>query len=202
MEEQNGCQYFIYSITNTKNGKVYIGRTQNPQKRFMAHKNLMIAGKHSCELLNEDCKTYGIENFDFEILKNVVGKKAASDMEFDFILSKKSYDSEFGYNYNDPAFWSNGKMTESLKFALKIPTNGLPRQKKENITCVDEDLLDEKIKESGRLISYLTQQLGLSRYGFYKKCKGQIPFRASEIYVLCDILKLSNEDKKKIFLST
>lgn len=65
---------------------------------------------------------------------------------------------------------------------------------------VDTQLLDEAIEKSGLKISYIVECLGLSRQGFDKKRKGITPFRASEIYVLCDLCHISEADRPKIFL--
>lgn len=68
------------------------------------------------------------------------------------------------------------------------------------IQYVDSDELDKKIKDSGIKIDFIIDKLGLSRQGFYKKRKGLTPFKAAEVYVLCDILDISNDDEKsKIF---
>lgn len=62
-------------------------------------------------------------------------------------------------------------------------------------------LLDERIEQSGLKVGFITEKLGLSRNGFDKKKKGKTPFRAAEIYVLCDLLKLSEEDRQDIFFA-
>ena len=109
---------FIYSITNTKNGKVYIGRTTNPQQRFVLHRNRMIAGTHPCELMNIDCKKYGIESFRMDVLEEVK-EGSYGDAEFKYIFLNKSYDPAFGYNYKDRFCYCNGKMTSRLKKAIQ-----------------------------------------------------------------------------------
>lgn len=66
---------------------------------------------------------------------------------------------------------------------------------------VNTPLLDACIKESGLRVGYIIEKLGLSRNGFDKKRKGVTPFRTAEIYVLCDLLKLSEENKNNIFFA-
>lgn len=66
---------------------------------------------------------------------------------------------------------------------------------------VNTQLLEERIASSGLKLGYIVENVGISRQGFYKKCKGITPFRASEIYVVSDLLKLSNDEKQKIFYS-
>ena len=60
-------------------------------------------------------------------------------------------------------------------------------------------LLDYYIEQSGLKISFIVEKLGISRNGFDKKRKGLIPFRVSEVYVLCDLLHIPNDEKPKIF---
>lgn len=65
---------------------------------------------------------------------------------------------------------------------------------------VDTELLNEYIEKSGLRIGYIVETLGISRQAFDKKRKGIIAFRAPEVYVLCDLLKIPEDIKPKIFL--
>ena len=58
----------IYKITNLINGKIYIGQSIHPERRWMEHKQKAKNGKerHAIHLAIEK---YGEENFSFEILK-------------------------------------------------------------------------------------------------------------------------------------
>lgn len=65
---------------------------------------------------------------------------------------------------------------------------------------LDSELLDKYIDESGYKTGYIVEKLGISREAFNKKRKGLIPFRISEVFVLCSLLNISDEDtKNKIF---
>lgn len=58
---------FLYKITNTVNGKMYIGITQNPEKRLRFH----LYGNcihNSVSYIKRAVKKYGAENFTTEIL--------------------------------------------------------------------------------------------------------------------------------------
>ena len=62
----------IYKITNTNNGKVYIGRAANIEKRWKEHKEALAAGNHHSYKLQECYDT--LENKDdlkFEIIEEV-----------------------------------------------------------------------------------------------------------------------------------
>lgn len=70
-------------------------------------------------------------------------------------------------------------------------------QKTQNIDTV---LLEKAIAESGLKTSFICDTLGISRQAFDKKRKGKNSFRKSEVYVLCDILRITdNSLKGKIF---
>ena len=64
---------------------------------------------------------------------------------------------------------------------------------------VDTELLEQAIERSGLKVSYIYEQLGISRQAFAHKRKGHFSFRQSEVYVLCSLLNLNDEEKVKIF---
>lgn len=64
---------------------------------------------------------------------------------------------------------------------------------------VDTSLLEKYIKDSGYRVEFILKQIGISRQAFDKKRKGRYAFRVSEIYVLCDLLKIPMDDREKIF---
>ena len=64
---------------------------------------------------------------------------------------------------------------------------------------IDTDMFEESISNSGLRIGFICDKLGISYQAFDKKRKGITPFRASEVYVLSDLLRMSEEDKIKIF---
>lgn len=64
---------------------------------------------------------------------------------------------------------------------------------------IDSDLLEEKLDNSIYRIDHIVKELGISRQAFDKKRKGNVAFRASEVYVLCDLLNISTDERSKIF---
>ena len=64
---------------------------------------------------------------------------------------------------------------------------------------VNTQLLEEKIKASGMKIYYIVDCLGISRMAFNNKKTGKVDFRKSEVYVLCDLLHLTADEKQEIF---
>ena len=66
---------------------------------------------------------------------------------------------------------------------------------------VNTEMLDEKITASGLKVDFIIDKLGLSPNGFYKKKNGKTPFRIAEVYVLCDLLHITDQNERdQIFL--
>ncbi len=61
--------------------------------------------------------------------------------------------------------------------------------------------LRAKIEESGITITKLAEKLGLSREGLYLKLNGTTEFKASEIVLLREILRLTKEEQERFFFA-
>ena len=62
------------------------------------------------------------------------------------------------------------------------------------------NLLREIVKASGMKIGPLANAVGLTREGFYKKLDRGTEWKPSQILVLCEYLRLSEDDRRQIFL--
>lgn len=58
----------VYSITNIKNGKVYIGSSKNIKERWWQHKYELKLNKHSNEHLQRSYNKYGEDAFKFQVI--------------------------------------------------------------------------------------------------------------------------------------
>lgn len=65
------------------------------------------------------------------------------------------------------------------------------------------ELLNKKIQESGFKKSYIAKAIGLkSAYGLAKKIRNETEFKAAEISMLCELLKIESlEEKERIFFA-
>lgn len=77
---------YLYQITNLINGKIYIGQTNNIQKRWSNHRccsspDMVIA---------KAIKKYGVENFKFEILYKNIAIEDIDELEQKIIEQKHS----------------------------------------------------------------------------------------------------------------
>lgn len=68
----------IYKITNTVNGKLYIGISANPTKRWWEHRNQT---KKTHTKLYNAFRKYGVEAFNFEVLHWCETREDARDLE-------------------------------------------------------------------------------------------------------------------------
>jgi hypothetical protein len=62
-------------------------------------------------------------------------------------------------------------------------------------------LLERYIEKSGYKKSYISDQLGITAYGFMLKVNNKSEFKASEITILCKLLKINAKDKEAIFFA-
>ena len=62
-------------------------------------------------------------------------------------------------------------------------------------------LLEQKIKDSGLKLTYIADRLGVVWITLRRKLDGENEFKQSEIVVLKELLQLTDEDTKAIFLA-
>ena len=65
---------------------------------------------------------------------------------------------------------------------------------------IDVKALNQIIEERGIKKKKLASMLGIHPNALTRKLKGEVDFKASEIVILRDILRLSDADVKRIFL--
>ena len=85
----------VYSITNSVNGKMYIGQTIQPLKNRM-HQHLYKARKGKMLPLYSSIRKYGWDNFKCEIIGYAKSKEELDDMEIKHIKINDS--TSIGYN--------------------------------------------------------------------------------------------------------
>ena len=65
----------------------------------------------------------------------------------------------------------------------------------------DTELLEGKIKESGKNITYLAEKCGLSYAGFRNCVTNKAEFKATHIDILCRELRIDLKEMRKIFFA-
>lgn len=89
---------YLYKITNSVNGKLYIGISNNPKVRKNQHWNFekRFNGK-TINILYQAMRKYGLDNFSFEVI--CVGTKDyILNLEVKAIALYKTTEKQFGYN--------------------------------------------------------------------------------------------------------
>lgn len=88
----------VYMLTNTINGKYYIGQSVNSLEiRWTKHKHNAKAGLQKCRFLENAIKKNGHENFRREVLV-YCSQEDLNDYEMKLISMYMSNDRTFGYN--------------------------------------------------------------------------------------------------------
>lgn len=103
----------VYMIRHNITGRMYIGRTENVNKRVYQHFCLLKRGKHSVEDMQSDFDAYG-DNFTISVL----GYENYSNRGFETQMMDKykSTTRGVGYNYKDPHI--TAKKRETVKSKL------------------------------------------------------------------------------------
>lgn len=134
----------IYTITNTINGKVYVGLSKNMAQRKSRHFTALQSGKHANGYLQNEYIKYGKQHFDFEVIEFCAEE---------YMASQENY-------------WSNMLMATNRVFGYNIePTN----PNKNNVISNETRLkISKAIKGRylGRVVSVETRvKMSASRVG-------------------------------------
>ena len=89
----------IYKITNLINNKIYVGQSNNIERRFAQHKSPSEQKRFSNKPLYKAFEKYGIENFEFEILEECLVEEL-NEKEKYWIEKLNTLTHQNGYNIN------------------------------------------------------------------------------------------------------
>lgn len=90
-------QIGIYCIRNTDNGKVYIGSSNNLQRRLKDHKSELNKGIHVNDHLQKSWNLYGEDCFEFSVLEYCQETELLQREDF-YIQKYSSLNPDKGYN--------------------------------------------------------------------------------------------------------
>jgi group I intron endonuclease len=93
----------IYRITNTANGKVYVGKTLNLARRWAQHRAALASGEHvgrSSRAMCQDAAIFGHHVFVFEVLEefDATNIETLAAREMHYLFENKAFDPLHGYN--------------------------------------------------------------------------------------------------------
>mgnify|MGYP003420359862 CR=1 FL=1 len=142
--------YFIYLITNAINGKVYVGYTNNVEKRWANHIKLARSSSaYKKQRLHHAIAKHGISSFRFDILESDIPTKAlALQREVLQIAERCSYtDRTRGYNMTPggeggPTF-TGRKHTDEFKLHMSEVQSNRSLEWQENFRRAQQNRSDE-----------------------------------------------------------
>jgi group I intron endonuclease len=144
--------FHIYLIFNTRNGKVYVGKTNDLHTRWVTHKKVARGGKEKYKefsVVHRAIVKYGIENFEYLWLQTFSSENDAYLAEDYWINYYNSRNNKFGYNAS-PGGIGVGSGVNSANFGLK--------RSPETIAKLRESHLGDKNQNTGKIFSPETRR--------------------------------------------
>ena len=123
----------IYKITNTINGKIYVGLTTTSlTKRMYSYKSAAKSKKDISHGIVLALRKYGFEQFVFEIIDHAISKQELKQKEIEHIALLKATDPLIGYNVSPGGY---ALSEEALKLrSAKMTGRKLTEEHKKNIS--------------------------------------------------------------------
>jgi group I intron endonuclease len=117
----------IYSITNLKNNKIYIGSTKNFERRYYYHLNDLRNNRHFNIHLQRAFNIDGEDFFIYNLVEECDELNLVEKEEY-YIEKFNSCDEKFGYNINPksdrPPSWIGKNHSEETKSKISISQKG------------------------------------------------------------------------------
>jgi group I intron endonuclease len=94
--------FCVYKITNLVNGKIYVGKTSDVDKRLSRHFKIAESKEEKAyQYLHRSINKYGSNNFVIEVLEDKLTEVDAFEMEKFWIKELNSKDPSVGMNLTD-----------------------------------------------------------------------------------------------------
>jgi group I intron endonuclease len=144
--------FYIYIIQNLINLKVYIGKTNNPSRRFTNHKKIaevgMSVGRKTFNLLHKAIVKYGIKNFSSQVWEEFDNEEDCLEAEkfwIEFFRSNVNrFGSECGYNLTAGGDGITGKRHTKIskeKISAALQGRKIYNRKRRNDTDIAKSVL-------------------------------------------------------------
>jgi group I intron endonuclease len=140
---QDNRIHYLYRITNTINGKIYIGQTVQPQKRWNQHKRDSIRPN---QVLHHAIKKYGDSAFEFEIIAGCRSWEDANETE---TLLIAQYNCLVPSGYNVALGGINAPKSEAWKRAMREWHASLSPEEKQRRSKIHSENMLKFLAENG-----------------------------------------------------
>lgn len=90
--------FYVYTIFNKINGKIYVGETNDWKARWSKHISVAYSHKIKGYAIHAAIFKYGIESFEFSVLQELPTKQDVRNSEIYWIKYFQSKNRSFGYN--------------------------------------------------------------------------------------------------------
>ena len=192
--------HYLYKITNTLNGKVYIGQSSKETERWRQHKYFARQAK-PLQYIHLAMAKHSVENFIYEVIAMCKTIEDANETETQLIIQYDSRNKKYGYNVSPGGdlCWNRGLPSEQQPMYGKKQSDFFKQRMSEVHTgkiVIHSKATKNKISKSN--IGRISPMLGKKQSDFFKQ-------RMSEVHSgnkYCLGKKLSNEHKSKISASS
>jgi len=135
---------FVYLITNTVNGKQYIGQTvQDPRERWYRH----CSTNPGNTVIGRAIHKYGKENFKFEVVDTATNLEELNKKEVEWISKLSTLKN--GYNLREGG--NNTKLTEEIKNKISLSLKGIPKPNyRKPFKCVENGKIYNTLEECAK----------------------------------------------------
>jgi group I intron endonuclease len=135
--------HYLYRIINRINGKIYIGQTVQPQKRWNQHKN---DAAHPTMIIHYAIKKYGNDAFIFEVIASCKTWDDANDTE---TLLVSQYNSLVPNGYNVSLGGINAPKSEEWRQKMRDWHASLTPEEKEARSKMHSEFMIKFLAENG-----------------------------------------------------
>jgi len=184
-----GDEMGIYTITNTVNGKVYVGSTMNFKNRWGVHRSKLCYNSHNNSHLQSAWNKYGKGFFEFEVLEYLMDKDQLHLAE-QFWMDVYRLEGKELYNYGPAAHHgmlgmkhtdkSRRKMSKSQKGRVISDEHrrrlSKARKGKENCAKQYPSFIHRctgEIIQKGRNLTKMCRERGLTRSAMWRVVAGE-----------------------------
>jgi group I intron endonuclease len=105
----------VYRITNTVNGKIYVGSTIHYPARIKGHIRDLNKGNHHSIKLQRSWDIHGRDSFTFDVLEHVYDIDILREREQYYLDTLRPWNNSIGYNISKIAFSRNGTQSSLLE---------------------------------------------------------------------------------------